>query len=145
MEATVNSELLITFEENFHLSDGILEPEGNFDLDLWECFDGVDASLIHSSQSTFIWNQILAMPHQCLYHSINHIICKMHTPLSLLTPPLKEYRRQLKESLEFYKKTLMYELLYIYIYILSVIPSLIKRYSTVLILRQRVIFAGDFV
>ena len=36
MEATVNSELkelLITFEENFHLSDGILEPEGNFDLD----------------------------------------------------------------------------------------------------------------
>lgn len=34
MEATVNSELLITFEENFHLSDGILEPEGNFDLDL---------------------------------------------------------------------------------------------------------------
>ena len=34
MEATVNSELLITFEENFNLSDGILEPEGNFDLDL---------------------------------------------------------------------------------------------------------------
>ena len=49
MEATVNSELkelLITFEENFHLSDGILEPEGNFDLDPWECFDGVDASFI---------------------------------------------------------------------------------------------------
>ena len=72
----------------------------------------------------------------------------MHTPLSLLTPPLKEYRRQLQESLEFYKinanvRVIIY--IYIYIYILSVIASLIKRYSTVLILRQRVIFAGDFV
>ena len=74
----------------------------------------------------------------------------MHTPLSLLTPPLKEYRRQLQESLEFYKKNanvrvIIYIYIYIYIYILSVIASLIKRYSTVLILRQRVIFTGDFV
>ena len=70
----------------------------------------------------------------------------MHTPLSLLTPPLKEYRRQLQESLEFYKKNANVRvIIYIYIYILSVIASLIKRYSTVLILRQRVIFAGDFV
>ena len=68
----------------------------------------------------------------------------MHTPLSLLTPPLKEYRRQLQESLEFYKKNANVRVI-IYIYILSVIASLIKRYSTVLILRQRVIFTGDFV
>ena len=72
----------------------------------------------------------------------------MHTPLSLLTPPLEEYRRQLQESLEFYKKNANVRVIiyiYIYIYILSVIASLIKRYSTVLILRQRVIFTGDFV
>ena len=30
-------------------------------------------------------------------------------PTISIDPPLKEYRRQLKESLEFYKKTLMYE------------------------------------
>ena len=48
----------------------------------------------------------------------------MHTPLSLLTPPLKEYRRQLQESLEFYKKNanvpvIIYIYIYIYIYSFS--------------------------
>ena len=153
MEATVNSELKESFDHfrrklpSFGWHSWAWRQLWSWSLRMfrqrWCQFDSFKSEHVYM-KSNLSYASSMFIPFDKSYYLQDAY------PTISIDPPFKEYRRQLQESWEFYKKNanvrvIIYIYIYIYIYILSVIASLIKRYSTVLILRQRVIFAGDFV